>query len=119
MMYFAINIFTLHVFIIAPLLIYIGLIRPKYDWLYYILFALGLGVIVNFGLKVIGQPWTQRTVWYAIHIMLFAILLLYVGWFGVGASDVSFSLLLTVGVAALGYHTIRYIQRKIYQNGKK
>jgi hypothetical protein len=80
--------------------------------LYFILLVLGLGVFINFGLKVISNPWTQRTVWYAIHMLLFAILLLYVGWFGVNASDVSYSLLLAVGIAALGYHFIRLVAKK-------
>lgn len=102
----------IHLLFVAPLLIYIGLSKPKQNWVYIILFILGIGVVLNFLSKIVRQDkWNQRTVWFAIHMLLFASLLMYVGWYGVKAADVSYSLLLAVGVAAFGYHSIRLIQR--------
>ena len=104
----------IHILFVAPLLIYIGLRKPQQNWVYFILFILGIGVLLNFLTKIVRQDnWNQRTVWYAIHMLLFASLLLYVGWYGVKAADVSYSLLLAVGIAAFGYHSIRLIQQNL------
>jgi hypothetical protein len=101
----------IHIFLVAPLLIFVGLMKPQYRWIYYIIIGLGFGVFLNFGYKIGSQKWTQRTVWYLVHALLFGALLVYVGWIGKDAPDVAFSLLLAVGLAALTYHVLRYVQR--------
>ncbi len=102
----------IHLLFVAPLLIYVGFVKPTFVWVYYALVALGVGVFLNFGSKVITQKWSQRTVWYVIHALLFALLLLYVGLNGRQSSDVSFSLLLAVGLGAFTYHLLRLIQHR-------
>ena len=104
---------VLHLLFVAPLLIYVGFAKPQYSWIYYVLLALSVGVLVNFGNKVVSQKWSQRTVWYVIHVLLFASLLFYVGWYGKTTPDVAYSLLLTVGLAAFSYHALRYLQRRL------
>ena len=107
-----------HLFFVAPLLIFVGLTKPQYDWIYYVLLALSIGVLLNFGSKIASQSWTQRTVWYLVHMLLFASLLFYVGWYGTKTPDVAFSLTLAVGLAAFTYHGVRLVQRTLI-SGKK
>lgn len=104
---------ALHLFFVGPLLIFIGLTKPQYSWIYYILLILSIGVFINFGSKIISQNWSQRTVWYVIHALLFAILLFYVGWYGKDTPNVAYSLLLAVGLAAFSYHALRYLQKTL------
>lgn len=101
----------LHLFFVAPLLIFIGLTKPQYSWIYYVLLALSVGVLINFSHKIASQKWSQRTVWYIIHALLFASLLFFVGWYGTNTPNVAYSLLLAVGLAAFSYHALRYLQR--------
>jgi hypothetical protein len=101
----------IHIFLVAPLLIFVGLMKPQYNWIYYLIIALGVGIFLNFGRKIASETWTQRTVWYMVHALLFGALLLYVGWHGKETPDVAFSLLLAVGLAAFTYHSLRYVQR--------
>ena len=101
----------IHLFFVAPLLIFVGLTKPQYNWIYYVLLALSIGVLVSFGSKIASQSRTQRTVWYFIHMLLFASLLFYVGWYGTKTPDVAFSLTLAVGLAAFAYHGLRLVQR--------
>jgi hypothetical protein len=103
----------IHIFLVGPLLIFVGLMKPQYSWIYYLLLALGVGIFLNFGLKIASQNWTQRTVWYMVHALLFGALLLYVGWYGKETPNVAFSLLLAVGLAAFTYHSLRYVQRNV------
>jgi hypothetical protein len=103
----------IHIFFVAPLLIFVGLMKPEYRWIYYIILALGVGVFFNFGYKIASQNWTQRTVWYMVHALLFGALLIYVGLHEKQTPDVAFSLLLAVGLAALTYHSLRYVQRNV------
>jgi hypothetical protein len=103
----------IHIFLVAPLFIYVGLMKPQYNWIYYLILAFGVGIFLNFGRKIASQNWTQRTVWYLVHALLFGALLLYVGWRGKETPDVAFSLLLAVGLAALTYHCLRYVQRNV------
>ena len=101
----------IHIFLVAPFLIFVGLMKPQYRWIYYIILTLGIGAFLNFGYKIASQSWNQRTVWYVVHAFLFGALLMYVGWRGKETPDVAFSLLLAVGLAALTYHSLRYVQR--------
>lgn len=101
---------VVHLFFVAPLLIFIGLTKPQYSWIYHVLLALSVGVLVNFGHKIVSQKWSQRTVWYVIHALLFSSLLFFVGWNGTNTPHVAYSLLLAVGLAAFSYHALRYFQ---------
>lgn len=101
----------IHIFFSGPLLIYIGLVKPKNEWIYTLLGIVGILLMVSFLTKLIMlKPFSQRHVYYAIHALLFAPLLMYLGYTGSTAPDVVFSLALAVGISAFGYHAIRLFQ---------
>lgn len=101
-----------HIFITGPLLIWVGLTEPRATWVYWLLFALGLLLVAAFGVKLIIAK--TLNVWYVIHAFLFSSLLVYAGYTGLHGGDavphVTFGLLLAVGIAASGYHSVRLIQ---------
>lgn len=97
----------LHILLIGPLLMYVGLMKPAQTWVYYALGTLGLGIFIRFLWEFASSKLSQRSVWYVLHFTLFAGLLLVAAWYGPTAPQIVFSLLLAVGVAALGYHSIR------------
>lgn len=104
-----------HILVTGPLLIWIGLKEPKLPWVYKLLFAIGALLLIIFGVKsIIGQ---SLNIWYLIHAILFSSLLLYAGVQGMQGSNsvprVTFGLLLAVGIAAFGYHSVRLVQSVI------
>lgn len=102
----------IHIFVSGPLLIWIGLTEPKSVWVYKMLFALGALMLLAFGVKILLEK--TMNAWYVIHAALFSLLLLYAGYTGLHGGHavprVTFGLLLSVGIAAFGYHLVRLIQ---------
>jgi hypothetical protein len=98
-----------HVLFVGPLLIYIGLARPESRYFYWLLAALGVFLACAFAYAAFTTEWSQRHVWFGIHAVLFSTLLLYAGYHGPAAPDVTFNLLLAVGIAALGYHGVKLV----------
>lgn len=111
MKYNSVNL--LHIFVTGPLLMYVGLIKPAYDWIYWLLLLVGFYILVSFAWRAFRTPWSDRHVWFAVHGLLFASLLLYVGWKGQETPNTFFSLLLAVGIAAFGYHLVRLLQKNL------
>lgn len=101
----------IHVLFSGPLLIWIGATKPENKWIYMLLLLLGVLLMVAFLWKSFSIEISQRHVWFIIHAVLFAPLLIYVGWNGSDAVQVSFSLLLAVGIAAFGYHSFRIVSK--------
>lgn len=99
----------IHILFVGPLLIYVGLQQPKYDAVYILLLLLGIYVLFKFLYTSFSEKVGEQHVWYAVHMVLFAMLLLYVGYYRTKTPRVAFSLLLAVGIAAFGYHTIRWL----------
>ncbi len=103
----------IHIFFSGPLLIWVGLAEPKFPWVYKLLLGLGVLLLFAFGVKLALAK--SLNVWYVIHATLFASLLIYVGYVGRNGGQalphIAFSLLLAVGVSALGFHLIRVIQK--------
>ena len=104
-----ININLLHVIFIGPFLIYIGLVKPQSSLLYYILFGLGLLVFLKFLYSLLTQEISQRSVWYVLHMLLFAMIAMYVGGHQNQTLRIGYSLLLATGISAFGYHLIRFL----------
>jgi threonine/homoserine efflux transporter RhtA len=98
-----------HICFTGPLLIYVALSKPTTPYVYWLLMAMGAGVALLFASKAWATDLGQRHVWFAIHGLLFASLLFYVGWMGKETPGVAYSLLLAVGIAAIGYHGVRLI----------
>ena len=106
-----------HMLLSGPLLIYVALAQPHNKYVYWLLMALGVAICAKFAYTAFTTELSQRHVWYAIHAVLFAALLGYVGYKGSaesgGVPRVGYSLLLAVGIAAVGYHTVRLIQENM------
>lgn len=98
---------ALHIFLLGPLLVLVGALKPSGHIIYQTLFLLGLLVIIRFVYKLINKGWSSHSLWYVVHIMLFATTLLYVGWNGQSTPHTMFSVLMTLGIAAIAYHTLR------------
>lgn len=101
------NVNLLHVFFIGPLLIYIGLLKPDNDLVYYILLGLGLVVLMKFAYLLVEQKVSQRSVWYVLHVVLFSMIAIYVGLNKKHTLQIGYSLILATGISAFGYHLIR------------
>jgi hypothetical protein len=100
-----------HILFSGPLLIYVGFMKPQYQWVYYMLLCLGVVLILYFLWEMIEHlPLSQKHVWLLIHAVIFGGLLVYVGLRGIHTPDVVYSILLAIGIAAVGYHTVRMVQ---------
>lgn len=104
------DLHLIHILFSGPLLMYVGYAKPENIWIYRALLATGITVCIMFAYKMyVMRPWSERHVWFALHAVVFAGLLIYVGLKGTSSPQVAFSLLLTVGIAAFGYHLVRMI----------
>lgn len=102
----------LHILFSGPFLIYVGLVKPKQNWVYTFIGILGVFLLLAFLVKILAyKPLSQRHVYFTIHALLFAPLLIYLGVKGDTAPDVVFSLTLAVGISAFGYHAVRALQQ--------
>lgn len=99
----------IHILLIGPLLIFIGLMKPQNILYYHILLSLGLLVLVKFAYLLATQTISQRSIWYILHIVLFATLSFYVGIKKDKTPQIAYSLLLATGIAAFGYHLLRQL----------
>ena len=101
-----------HIAILVPLLMYVGFNRAATpDWIYSVLFGFGLLVAAYHGYKGFERFIAgSQLVWiHAIHILLIAPLLLWVGYNGKKTERPAYELLLMVSFAALGHHMYKLI----------
>jgi hypothetical protein len=96
-----------HLAFIAPLFLYVGFQRAATpDWLYHVLFGVGLLVLVYHAMKSFGR-WVAKSpsIWInLIHVAIIAPLLIWIGYYGKKTERPAYEMLLMVGFAALGYH---------------
>ena len=104
-----------HIFIFGPFLIYVGITQPPQDFVYYILLALGILVIVLFTLKMIREHNNNVLGWLLWHVIIISGLLLWCGIQKTKSPHIIFALLIALGFAAIGYHGLRLIQ-SIYKS---
>jgi hypothetical protein len=96
-----------HVVLVVPLFLYVGFQRAATpDWLYNVVFGLGLLILAYHGtmagIRLISQSmgaWVNL-----IHAVILAPLLLYIGYNGKKTQRPAYEMLLMVAFAALGYH---------------
>ena len=96
-----------HIFLIAPALIAVAIFRTQNpDWVFPILFATGLVVLLYHGYKAIWKLSTNTAgAWVnLIHAVLLAPLLLYIGRNQKTTPRPAYEMLAMAGFAALGYH---------------
>lgn len=103
------QVHLLHILFIGPLLMYIGLVKPQYIFVYNILLGLGLLVLFKFVYLLLTESLSQRSLWYILHIILFAMIAIYVGIKQTKTPRIGYSLLLATGIAAFGYHLLRQL----------
>lgn len=99
-----------HILVTGPLFLYVGLARPSYKWVYKVLMALGVILACYFIYLLFALKRGPYHVWLVIHLVLIFPLLIWVGYRGRSAPDIAFSLLMTIGIAAIGYHLVRILQ---------
>ena len=96
-----------HLVAIVPLFLYVGFQRAATpDWLYHVLFGVGLLVLAYHAMKSFTR-WVAKSpsVWInLIHVAIIAPLLIWIGYFGKKTGRPAYEMLLMVGFAALGYH---------------
>lgn len=98
-----------HVLVLGPLLIYLGLFDSKPKWVYNTVLALGILGTIFFAWLVIFK---RERYWMIVHLLVFAPLLIYYGWFGEKAHWFAGSLLIAIGCAAIGYHIVKKLKKR-------
>jgi ABC-type uncharacterized transport system YnjBCD permease subunit len=104
----------IHLLFVVPLFLYVGFTRAETPyWLYLALLTIGLVVLVYHGFKLIvrlstrsGYSWVN-----AIHVLLIAPLLIYIGYNKKDTPRSSYELLLMAGFAAAGYHLFSIVKQ--------
>lgn len=106
-----------HIFLISPLLIFIGLSRANTPVIIYnTLFITGMLILIYHSFRFISRWSTNHFehLWInVLHICIIAPLLIYVGYMKEYSIKPTYELLLMLGFASLGYHlysTVVYLQ---------
>jgi len=109
--HFVLSIF--HLLLVVPLFLFVGFQRASCSqWIYMALFAIGAVVLVYHAYKLVirvlsqsGYAWVN-----AIHVLLVAPLLLYIGYHKKNTPRFAYELLLMLGFAAGGYHLFSLVK---------
>ena len=104
----------MHLLFVVPLFLYVGFTRASTPhWLYLALLAIGIVVLVYHGFKLIvrlknrsGYSWVN-----AIHVLLIAPLLIFIGYHKKETPRSAYELLLMTGFAAGGYHLFSLVKQ--------
>jgi hypothetical protein len=96
-----------HILVIVPFFLYVAFQRAASpDWLYWLVFGTGLTVLMVHATKA-AYRWIAGStyIWVnLLHVLLFAPLLIYIGFYGKKTPRAAYELLAMAGFAALGYH---------------
>jgi len=96
-----------HILFVVPLFLYVGFQRAATpEWLYNVLYGLGLLLLVFHGYKAIVRVYAKSgAAWISLfHTFLIAPLLLWMGYEGKKTGRPYYELMLIAGFGALGYH---------------
>lgn len=104
----------MHLLIVVPLFFYVGFSRASTPrWLYLTLLTIGAIILVYHGFKLIiriknrsGYSWIN-----ALHVLLVAPLLIYIGYNKKETPRSAYELLLMTGFAATGYHLFSLVRQ--------
>jgi hypothetical protein len=97
----------MHILLIGPFLIWVGVTIPQKKWPYYVLIAFGVFAAIVITSRIFIESLSPAFIWFTIHLLLFIALVLFVGFRGPNAAGPFFGLLIALGFAAIGYHSIR------------
>ena len=101
-----------HIFAVVPVFLYVGFQRAATpEWLYHVLFGIGLVLLVFHGAKAAIRIMARSaSAWINVfHAALVAPLLIWIGYFGKKTERPAYELLLIAGFGALGYHLTNLI----------
>jgi hypothetical protein len=96
-----------HILFVVPLFLYVGFQRAACpEWLYNVLYGVGLLLLVFHGYKSIVRIYAKSgAAWINLfHTFLIAPLLLWIGYQGKKTARHFYELMLIAGFGALGYH---------------
>jgi len=111
--FFDLFIQLIHILIFGLFLIYIGIVIPEQDWIYWIAFSIGLFLPIYW----IATFHKQDIFWIIWHCLV-AIFLLWIGIQKHDSPDFIFRVILMLGILAIGYHFTRMVQM-IFTDKKK
>ena len=95
-----------HVFIVGTLFLYVGIIQNKIPlFLYYVLFYLGIYVVIFHSYKAYLNIKSGKNPWVnLIHLFLVAPVLIYAGYYNTSTPSYIYQLFLLLGFASIGFH---------------
>lgn len=96
-----------HILFVIPLFLFVGFRRADTpEWLYNVLFGLGILIVVYHGIKAMVRWQTSsQLLWINIlHVLIVGPLLIWIGFLGKKTERPAYELLLIAGFGALGYH---------------
>ena len=97
-----------HLLINGPLMIYIGYIKPKHIFYYYLLFIIGLVFAIHLLFKYLGEQ--KLSAWLYVHLLIHIPLFMYVGYLGINNMKIAwyyYEFILALGIAAMGYFSVK------------
>ncbi len=101
-----------HVAVLAPFLMYVGFARAATpEWIYSLLFGLGLLVLLYHGYKAVGRFFAKSPVIWInlIHVLLVAPLLIWIGYHAKRTGRPAYDMLLMTAFAAFGFHLYKLV----------
>jgi hypothetical protein len=101
-----------HVIVIAPLLLFVGFSRAATpDWVYSLLFGMGILVGVYHGYKAVVRLMTSSPVVWVnlIHVLFVAPMLLWIGYQGKKTGRPAYDMLLMLAFAVFGFHLYKLV----------
>jgi hypothetical protein len=96
-----------HILFVIPLFLFVGFRRADTpEWLYNVLFGLGILIGVYHSVKaMIRWHTSSQLLWVnLLHVLIVVPLLLWIGFLGKKTERPAYELLLIAGFGALGYH---------------
>lgn len=96
-----------HLLFVVPLFLFVGIMRASTpNWLYNALLAIGAVILVYHGFRLVVRLQARSSAaWInAIHLLIVAPLLLYIGYDKKETPRSAYEILLMLGFAAGGYH---------------
>jgi len=102
-----------HLAVIVPFFLFVGFQRSATpDWVYLATLAVGLIILVYHGFKLFLRIKNRSAyAWInAIHVLLVAPLLIYIGYHKKETPRAAYELLLMLGFAAAGYHLFSLVR---------
>jgi hypothetical protein len=103
----------IHLVFVVPLFLYVGFVRAETpQWLYLLLIVLGVVIALYHGMRMVLRLKSRSSYWWinAIHLLLVAPLLLFIGYHRKNSPRMAYEMLLMLAFAALGYHMFSLVK---------